>query len=69
MCLPTVLNGDFSWYNKQKNSDLYERKLVGVILGKNIDYDHPISKKFWSGDKSWRQDIETFIKENGINLE
>ena len=68
-CLPTVLNGDFSWYDKQKNADLYERKLVGVILGKHIDYEHPISKKFWSGDKSWRQDIETFIKDNDIKIE
>ncbi|MGI8600710.1 MAG: hypothetical protein ACR2KB_15765 [Chitinophagaceae bacterium] len=68
-CLETVLAGNFSWYDKQKATDLYERKLVGVILGKYIDYEHPISKKFWSGDTSWRQDIETFIKNNDIKLE
>ena len=68
-CLPTVLTGDFSWYDKQKGSDLYERKLVGVILGKHIDHEHPIAKKFWGGDNSWRQDIETFIKDNDIKLE
>lgn len=68
-CLTTVLTGDFSWYEKQKSDDLYQRKLVGVILEKQIDHEHPISKKFWSGDKSWRQDIETFIKDNNIKLE
>ena len=68
-CLPTVLQGDFSWYDKQKKADLYERKLVGVILGNHIGHEHPISKKFWGGDKSWRQDIETYIKDNDIKVE
>ena len=65
-CLATVLVGDFSWYDKQKDDDLYQKKLIAVLLGKHIDYEHPISKKFRSGDKSWRQDIETFIKDNDI---
>jgi hypothetical protein len=68
-CLSTVLNGDFSWYEKQKNADLYQRKLVGVVLGKHMDREHPISKKFWSGDKTWKQDVEKFIQDNHIQLE
>ncbi len=44
-CLPTVLKGDFSWYEKQKSVVLYERKLIGVILGEHIETGHPISKK------------------------
>jgi hypothetical protein len=68
-CLPTVLNGDFSWYDKQKNDELYEKKLIGLVLGHHFDYNHPISKKFWAGDNTWRQDIEKFIKENNIKLE
>lgn len=68
-CLTTVLSGNFNWYDKLKKDNLYQRKLIGVMLGKHIDYEHPISKKFRSGDNSWRQDIEKFIRDNDIQLE
>ena len=66
--LATVLTGDFSWYEREKKNDLYERQLIGVILGPHLNHEHPISKKFWGGDKSWRQDVEEFIKDNKIEL-
>lgn len=66
--LSHVLQGDFSWYNRIKSEDNYEKKLVGVIIGSKIEYEHPISKKFWSGDSSWKPDLEEYIKKNGIKI-
>ena len=66
--LNSVLLGDFHWYKDLKKEKEYEKKLVAVILGPKMDYKHPISQKFWNGDKTWRSDIEEFIKENNIKI-
>lgn len=66
--LKDVINGNFNWYNDFKREKKYEQKLVGLILGPQIDHNHPISKKFWSGDQTWKLDIEEFIKEHQIEL-
>jgi len=66
--LETTLKGDFSWFNRMKEEDAYEKQLVGLILGSEIEHTHPISKKFWSGDKSWKTDIENYIRQNNIEI-
>ena len=63
-----VLKGDFTWYEKIKQEDEYESKLIAVILSDKMEYEHPISKKFWSGDSSWKSDIEKYIKEKQIEI-
>jgi hypothetical protein len=66
-CLSTVLNGDFSWYDRIKEADSYESKLIAVVH--RLEFKNPIQQKFWKGDKTWRQDIEKYIKDNNITLD
>ena len=66
--LGEVLNGDFSWFDQVKKEDEYERQLVSLIMGSEMEYEHPISQKFWSGDKTWKADIEKYIKQNKISI-
>ena len=66
--LSTTLTGNFDWYNQVKQEDEYERQLIGLILGPEIEYGHPISQKFRDGDKTWKIDIEKHIVENSIEL-
>jgi len=66
--LNPVILGDFHWYNTLKNEIEYENKLIGLVLGPEIDFNHPISQKFWKRDKTWRTDIERYIKKNNIIL-
>jgi hypothetical protein len=63
-----ILKGDLIWYDRIKQEDEYESKLIGVILGGEIEHKHPISKKFWDGDSSWKSDIEKYIKEKEIKI-
>ncbi|MES1182033.1 MAG: hypothetical protein ABUL44_04485, partial [Flavobacterium sp.] len=67
--LATIFTGNFSWYSALRAALEYERHLVAIILGPQIDYNHPISQKFWKGDETWKQDLEQFIKEHGIKLD
>lgn len=53
--LVNVLEGDFSWSEKYEESENDEKWLVGKVF--ELPYDHPISKKFWSGDLSWKSDL------------
>ena len=66
--LSNILKGNFDWYDQVKKEDEYEKKLIGLILGPEIKSGHPISKKFWDGDKTWKGDIEKYIVENNIEL-
>lgn len=66
--LASILTGNFSWYSALRAELEYEQKLITILLGPQIDYNHPISQKFWKGDSTWKQDLEQFIKEQGIEL-
>ena len=66
--MESIMLGDFSWYNELKKEIEYESSLIAVIYGPEMDYEHPISQKFWKGDKSWKSDMEDFIKQKGIKL-
>ncbi len=66
--LSSILTGNFDWYKELRTEKEYEKQLMSVVLGPHIKYEHPISQKFWKGDPSWRQDVEYFIKEKGIEL-
>lgn len=66
--LSSILTGNFSWYKELRAEKEYENQLTAVVLGPHIKYEHPISQKFWKGDPTWREDVEQFIKENGIKL-
>ncbi|MBU3823148.1 hypothetical protein KO566_13880 [Flavobacteriaceae bacterium XHP0103] len=66
--MESIMLGDFSWYNRLRKETEYESSLISVILGPEMDYEHPISQKFWNGDKTWKSDIEDFIKQKGIKL-
>lgn len=67
--LARIFTGNFNWYSALKAELEYERHLVAIILGPQIDYNHRISQKFWKGDETWKQDLEHFIKEHGIELD
>jgi len=67
--LASILTGNFSWYSALRAELEYERKLTAILLGPQIDYNHPISQKFWKGDVTWKQDLAHFIKEHGIELD
>ncbi len=61
-----VLNGNFDWYERLKEEVEYENGLVELIL--ELEYDHPINKKFQNGDSTWIKDIEAYIDENDIKI-
>jgi hypothetical protein len=65
--LKNVLNGDFSWLKDFIKKQERENKISSFVIS-NLNMDNPISKKFWSGDVSWQQDIEKYLHENNINL-
>jgi hypothetical protein len=64
--LKTVLAGDFSWLSNFVKKEEKENKTLNFIL--SLDSENPISKKFWSQDISWQQDIEKYLNENNISL-
>lgn len=65
--LKNVLNGDFSWLKDFIERQEREDKLSLFVIG-NLSMDNPILKKFWSGDISWKQDIENYLRENNLSL-
>ena len=67
--MASVLNGRIDWFNHLKQEDEYERKLVKIMLSAELEYEHPISLKFFKGDESWKEDIEEFIIENKIKIQ
>lgn len=66
--LSSILMGNFEWYEAVRSAQEYERQLVAVVLGPHLPHPNDISVKFWNGDPTWRQDIEKFIKDEGIEL-
>jgi len=59
--LKNILEGDFSWlvdYSMKVNE---ESRLTMFVF--SLDRNHPISKKFWSGDNSWKVDAENYLKQ------
>lgn len=64
--LRNVLNGDFSWLKDFVKGRERENKILNFIL--HLDYNHPISIKFWVGDLSWQQDVEKYLNDNHIIL-
>jgi hypothetical protein len=55
-----VVEGDFSWiqeYREKKDEDKY---LIGYVL-RELDYDHPIKKKFLSRDNTWKTDLKILL--------
>jgi len=65
--LKSVLNGDFSWLKEFIEKQEREDKLSLFVVSK-LDMNNPISKKFWSGDMSWQQDLESYLRENNLSL-
>ncbi len=61
--LSSILIGNFEWYQELRTEKEYEKQLVAVVLGPHLPHPNPMSKKYWSGDPTWRQDVEKFIKE------
>lgn len=66
--LSSILNGNFEWYEELRTELEYEKQLVGVVLGPHLPHPNPISKKFWNGDPTWKEDVEKFIKEEKIEI-
>ena len=66
--LSSILTGDFSWYEELRAAKEYENQLVSIVLGPHLNHAHPISQKFWKGDSTWREDVEQFIRDKGIEL-
>jgi hypothetical protein len=66
--LSSILTGNFDWYEELRTEKEYEKQLVAVVLGPHLPHPNPISKKFWNGDPTWREDVEKFIKEEKIEL-
>ena len=66
--LSSILIGNFEWYEALRSAQEYEKQLVAVVLGPHLPHPNAISAKFWNGDPTWRQDIEKFIKDEGIEL-
>ncbi len=66
--LSSILIGNFEWYEALRSAQEYEKQLVAVVLGPHLLHPNAIRAKFWNGDPTWRQDIEKFIKDEGIEL-
>lgn len=64
--LKSVLNGNFWWLGDFLQKEKRANKLLNYVL--SLDSENFISKKFWSGDISWQQDIEKYVNQNNINL-
>jgi len=65
--LKNVLEGDFTWLDGfLKNQDEWNKPLDFVL--RNLPYEHPISKKLWSGDQSWRNDLQQYLNQNNIKI-
>lgn len=64
--LQPILLGDFHWYEGLKAQKLYENCLMREFW--KLDKAHPIPKKFWQGDKTWRTDLEAYVEVNNIPL-
>ena len=65
--LRNILFGDFSWLSEFLIKEAYEKKLTKFVLNK-LDYNDSITRKFWKGDFTWKQDVEKLIVEKGITL-
>jgi len=64
--LKNILNGDFSWINEYLKKDKRNGQLSLFVLG--LGSEHPITKKFFGGDRSWESDAEQYIALNNIIL-
>jgi len=64
--LNPILLGDFEWYDGLKAENLYESSLIRVAWG--LETSHPIYQKFRKLDKTWKSDIEEYIRKNNIKL-
>jgi hypothetical protein len=62
-----IMGGDFSWLPGYLEKTDHTDKLLKYVLS-NLNYEHPIKKKFWSGDITWERDVEDHLKENQITL-
>ncbi|MCO5948448.1 hypothetical protein [Mucilaginibacter flavidus] len=65
--LKNVLNGDFSWLSAFLKSQSEYKKTINYIFDE-LNYYHPIARKMRSGDISWEQDFQNYLKENNIEL-
>lgn len=64
--LNPILLGDDHWYEGLKEAKLYESSLIRAV--RQLDFHHPIYQKFSKLDKSWKADMETYIKQHNIQL-
>jgi len=65
--LNTVFWGDFPWYEGLKAQKEYEKCLIRAV--RKLDTQHPIYQKFRKLDKTWKTDMEAYVKEYDIQLE
>jgi hypothetical protein len=55
-----VVEGDFNWVEECRKRDDEDQYLTGYVL-RELDYDNPIQKKFWSGDNTWKTDLKILL--------
>lgn len=56
-----ILNGDFTWTKAFKENDARISEKIEFMFNR-LKADHPITKKFWSGNPEWEKDFDDYKK-------
>lgn len=64
--LNSILLGDFHWYDGLKAKNQYENSLLSLVH--SLGVQHPIYQKYRKSDKTWKSDLEEYIKKENIQL-
>jgi hypothetical protein len=65
--LNDIINGDLSWVSRYSEKEEALNLKIKYVLQK-LDFNSVIYQKLRSGDKSWEQDLDTFLKINKVHL-